>query len=708
MGEVWRGIDQRLRRPVAIKVLPPALGTSPTLVARFRREAELAASLQHPGITVVFDFDEHEERLFLVMELLDGEDLGRVIDRFPSGLPLDDLLSYGIQLAEALAAAHEMQVVHRDIKPGNLMVLKSGRLKVCDFGIARFVASSTGLTQGASIGTPLYMSPEQFEGVDIDQRADLYSLGCVLFELLTGCPPFLGGGPNGSMHVLIREHLMAAPPIPRSLRPDAPAELERLILALLAKSPAQRPADATTVAQVLRTLTASHAPRPSAQAGATSQAGGAHKAAATYPAGGAHKAGATYQAGGAPKAGGAYQAGSPHQPGAAHQTGGGYQVGGVHQDGATFAAGVASAPSAASAPGVAGWDEEADGRYVEDMVALAEAGRLAEAAAMAEARLARITAFFGQDAEAAQDNRMFLAWLLLEMGQAGPALVHAEEAVERLTRESGPESEPTLAARGLQAKILSAQGRYLEALPVARAVAEVVRRVRGPDHEDTVAVLETYGSVLGALSRWSEALPVAREVADAEERRYGRYDRRTIDSLTRVRDLLHALGLFADGLPVAQAVAEALHRTEGPGDLDTIEADSWVAAFLINLNRLADAAPIACHVSQRRSAILGDGHEHSMRSALVAGQVLNSLNRFAESIAYLERAANAYGALRRTHRDEAFSAWSELAVAYLYLGRGIEAFNIGQVMLNMHLAAYGHYDHRTEEARQFLAHLRSL
>ncbi len=250
MGEVWRGVDEQLDRPVAVKVLREHLA-DPELAGRFRREARLAARLQHPGITVIHDVGSDSGQLFIVMELLHGRNLAAMLAGAPAGLPIAATVSLIIQAAEALQAAHAGHVVHRDLKPANLFVLDGGQLKMCDFGIARAIDATTHLTAtGQAIGTPAYMSPEQCLGQQVNERSDLYSLGCVLYALLTGQPPFGGGQPLAIMF----QHLNMAPSAPRTIRPDIPPDLDHLVLELLAKDPARRPADASYVIAALEAL----------------------------------------------------------------------------------------------------------------------------------------------------------------------------------------------------------------------------------------------------------------------------------------------------------------------------------------------------------------------------------------------------------------------------------------------------------------------
>ena len=258
MGEVWRAHDLRLNRTVAIKTLP-ARGAPEQAVARFRREAEIAASLQHPGIAVLFDIDtddgdaDGDGTLFLVMELLRGTDLAALTEAHPQGLPVERATKLLAQIADALAEAHDKGVVHRDIKPANVMLLDGDRTKILDFGIARYAEQTTDLTGSAMIGTPAFMAPEQFDRTTpIDHRTDLYALGGLAYQLLTGRRPFTAA----TMPELLHAVLLTPAPAVRDTRPDIPQDLDHLITQLLAKNPDHRPDNAHEVANRLRAVTA--------------------------------------------------------------------------------------------------------------------------------------------------------------------------------------------------------------------------------------------------------------------------------------------------------------------------------------------------------------------------------------------------------------------------------------------------------------------
>jgi serine/threonine protein kinase len=246
-GEVWRGHDLKLSRPVAIKVLRDA-DPDKTMRKRFHREAAMAAGLQHACITVVYDYDEHDGQLFIVTELLRGEDLGKVMAAFPDGLAVSRALDFGVQLADALIAAHAKGIVHRDLKPANIFIQVGDRLKVCDFGLARDLNSASSLSMaGDVIGTPAYMAPEQWVGPAASPSVDLYALGCILHEMVTGEPPFTGPG----LPVVMHQHLTESPVPSHDLNPEVPEPLNDLVVSLLAKDAADRPQKAADVRAAL-------------------------------------------------------------------------------------------------------------------------------------------------------------------------------------------------------------------------------------------------------------------------------------------------------------------------------------------------------------------------------------------------------------------------------------------------------------------------
>ncbi|MFD4502335.1 serine/threonine-protein kinase [Streptomyces sp. NPDC058457] len=237
MGEVWRAYDEMLGRPVAVKLLI-AQNSDPTAAARFRLEAQTAGRLQHPHVVGVVDFGEQEGRLFLVMELVEGDSLHRVLAQAGS-LPAEEVARIAAQAAAGLADAHEQGIVHRDIKPGNLLLDAVGSVKIGDFGIARFMDDPGGAltATGQIVGTSLYIAPERALGKPAGPPSDVYSLGCVLYQLLTGRTPFNADSPIAVLH----HHLDTPPVPPRQLGVALPPAFENYLLGLLAKRPEDRP-----------------------------------------------------------------------------------------------------------------------------------------------------------------------------------------------------------------------------------------------------------------------------------------------------------------------------------------------------------------------------------------------------------------------------------------------------------------------------------
>ena len=221
MAEVYRAHDRLLDRPVALKVLFPELSVDRSFVERFRREAQAAANLSHPNIVPVFDWGEDTGTYFIVMEFIDGRPLSSIL-KTAGPLSAERTADIGAHVAAALGYAHKHGVIHRDVKPGNVLITDEGQVKVTDFGIARAINTEESLTQtGAVMGTATYFSPEQAEGIGVDARSDIYSLGVVLYEMVTGRPPFLGDTPVAVASKHVRDH----PPAPRELNPSIPPDL---------------------------------------------------------------------------------------------------------------------------------------------------------------------------------------------------------------------------------------------------------------------------------------------------------------------------------------------------------------------------------------------------------------------------------------------------------------------------------------------------
>jgi len=233
MAQVYLARDQLLDRSVAIKVLFPEFARDPSFVERFRREAQAAANLSHPNIVAIYDWGQERGTYFIVMEFIEGRSLRDLIHA-EGPLPAAQAAEIGAEIAEALAFAHRSGVVHRDIKPGNVLMTESGRVNVTDFGIARATQGDTGeaLTQtGAVMGTATYFSPEQAQGLPVDGRSDVYSLGVVLYEMLSGEPPFSGDTPVAVAYKHVREE----PPMLSDVVPTVPHDLERIVLSAMSK-----------------------------------------------------------------------------------------------------------------------------------------------------------------------------------------------------------------------------------------------------------------------------------------------------------------------------------------------------------------------------------------------------------------------------------------------------------------------------------------
>lgn len=254
MALVFRAVDLQLQRDVALKILRGQFGSDEEFIRRFRREAQNAASLSHPNVVQIYDVGQDDESYFIVMELIEGRTLKALIQE-QGPLPMEQAAQIGAEVLNALAHAHHHKIVHRDIKPHNILIARDGRVKVTDFGIARATTTDTVTHTGSIMGSAHYFSPEQANGLPTGDRSDIYSVGIVLYEMVTGVVPFQGESPIS----VALKHIRDAVKPPSQLNANVPVELEGIIIRALQKEPADRYPSANLMRQALQHFGQDHA-----------------------------------------------------------------------------------------------------------------------------------------------------------------------------------------------------------------------------------------------------------------------------------------------------------------------------------------------------------------------------------------------------------------------------------------------------------------
>ncbi|QKW05142.1 tetratricopeptide repeat protein [Streptomyces sp. NA04227] len=648
MGEVWRARDESLGRQVAVKCLKPMgpqaqKGTlARGLQERFKREARVAAALQHHGVTVVHDFGEADGVLFLVMELLEGRNLSQLLeDNQGSPLPVADVEEIAVQLAAALAYTHEQSVVHRDLKPANIVRCQDGTVKICDFGIARlghdigFTAKITGT--GIAMGTPHYMSPEQIGGGHLDERSDLYSLGCVLYEIATGAPPF----DLGDTWSILVGHRDNAPEPPRERRGELPDYLDEVVLALLAKDPEHRPESARELARRLAAGRAGGQPlRHAARTAPASTTGELPLPAWAQSMTAGRKAGTAGDRGAVTPALTRHWVAAGREPSE-------------------------RVPRQAPPAGAEALRTEA--------LRAAEEGRWTEACELHRKVMAERGRALGPDHPETLTSRYEVGYALARVGRDTQALQEYEQVAAARERVLGALHPETLGARQETAYVLGRLGRHTEAHRLYLIVLAGREQTLGPDHPDTLRCRHDFAFNLGRMGQVEEACRLAAEVAEQRARVLGPLHQDTLVSRYEVGYALGRLGRWAEALEVYGFVAEARGRALGPTHPETLAARYEVGIGLGRLGRSEEALHLYRELLADRTRIGGPEDLETLRARHGLGVNLGRLGRWDEALAEAEHVlAGRERALGPDHPDT-LVARREAAVCLGWLGRWPQA-----------------------------------
>ncbi|MFD3525541.1 tetratricopeptide repeat protein [Streptomyces sp. NPDC058653] len=694
MGEVWRAQDESLGRHVAVKCLKP-LGPQQdqsftrVLRERFRREARVAAALQHRGVTVVHDFGEHDGVLYLVMELLEGRNLSQLLeDNRQHPLAVLDVVDIAEQVADALAYTHEQGIVHRDLKPANIVRLTDGAVKICDFGIARlghdigFTSKLTGT--GIAMGTPHYMSPEQIGGGHIDHRSDLYSLGCVLYEIATGAPPF---DLDDAWAVLVGHRDTVPQPL-RSHRSELPEFLDRIVLDLLAKTPDERPSDATALRHriIAARSISEHPERPGRYGRYEREGRGGHQAVLAHPPSAAGSTSHGHAAGG-------------QDPRAARLPSWTYGMSVGHKATASTAprttppdhtAGLTgewttpSGPAGTSAGGYARPERPTpspeqiavlNSRHSAGL-SLGRLGRWDEAGEVHRSVAAEREHMLGPDHPDTLGSRYEVGFTLSRTGRTSDALREFVRVTEGRERALGPDHPETLAARQETAYVLGQLGRHFEAHEVYASVLASRERTMGPDHPDTLRCRHNLAFNLSRLGRIEDSYRVALEVAEARTRVLGANHPDTLVTRYEVAYALGMLGRWTEALQTYRDVAAGRTHALGGDHPDSLAARYEVGISLGRLGRSAEALELYRGLVDDRTRVHGPTDPETLRARHGLGVNLGRLARWEEALAESRDVCAIRERVLGSDHPDTLVSRREVAVGLGWLGRWSDALAV--------------------------------
>jgi hypothetical protein len=686
MGVVYQARHLALDRVVALKMILAGAHANADDLQRFRREAAAAACLQHPGIVQVFEIGEHQGLPFIALEYCAGGSLSRKLAGMP--LPPREAARLAETLAQALNVAHQKQIVHRDLKPHNVLLTESGAAKIADFGLARKLdGASAGTRTGAVVGTPSYMPPEQARGEHVGQAADIYALGAILYELLTGRPPFLGHDAFAVLAQVLHDEPVAV----RRLQPAVPRDLETICLRCLHKQAPRRYATAAALAEDL----------------------------------------------------GRFQAGEPIQARPVRPLERAWKWVRRRPAVATLAAAVLLALLAGilgtTAAMVAAWEEarraeqaqadangkaelanqqrlraeEAERRAKNDAewaaakehnaAVAAEAERLAKQ--KAEKRLAQVMAgqeilksiFAGLDLrlaeaggpplsaqlgesldratelleEEAVGGRLAVARLQLWLAKAQLSLGYPKRAVALLSKarmtfqdQCGPEHPDTLSAMNHLASAYQADGQLQQALALFEETLAKRKTQLGPDHHDTLTSMNNLASAYRDAGQFQKAVPLFAETVKQLQSRLGPDHRETLAAMNNLATAYVDAGLIQKALPLLEVTLQKRQVTLGPEHPDTLRTMNNLAAAYKEARQLDKALQLFEETLYKRKEQLGPDHVDTLHSMNNLAEAYRATNQLKKALPLLEETLAKRQARLGLHHPQTLVSMNNLASAY--------------------------------------------
>jgi tetratricopeptide (TPR) repeat protein len=665
MGVVYKAWQRSLHRPVALKMILAGAHAGPNELARFRTEAEAAARLQHPHIVQIHDIGQHEGRPFLALEYVDGGSLARTLDGTP--WPAARTLPLVETLARAIGHAHRQGVVHRDLKPGNVLLTKEGQPKVTDFGLAKLlVGGGDPLTRtGAVLGTPSYIAPEQAEGKtqEVGPAADVYALGAILYELLTGRPPFKAATPLET----VRQVVSVEPVSPRRLQPGVPRDLETICLKCLRKEPARRYVAAEDLAEDLRRFQAN---KPIlARPVGTLERG--WKWARRHPAAAALQALLVLLLVGGSAS--AWWYADRERARAERERAQVNQERALRQEAEGQRARAEKAEQEAKTREAEAWSVL---KFLRDQVLAAarpesQDGGLGIHATIRDA----VQAAEPKIAAAFRDRPLVEASIREALGQTyrylrddQAAIKQLEQAQALLRIHRGPDDPDTLAVMNNLANAYHSAGQLDKAIPMLeQALAEQQEKL-GPDHPDTLLSMNNLATAYRDVGLLDKAVPLLEQALAKMKEQLGPDHPHTLTSMNNLATAYEEAGQAKKALPLYEQVLAKRQEQLGPDHPDTLLSMNNLAGAYRNAGQLDKALPLFKQALATLKEKLGPDHPHTLISMGNLAAAYHAAGQLDKALPLFEQAlANCKEKLGADHPNTLLSM-NNLATAYRDVG----------------------------------------